>query len=135
MCTIASYCENINKMFEIEYMNPILYTYSRTLAFGRISLALRGNDAFGAAFRAPSAAVKEKIKIKTLGCLWRPMFRAPSGPFLVGACGAHKFKNFRRVMRIPNMCLVLKLDNGKLVAIANEQTESHSHPVSYLSIN
>ena len=25
-------------------------------------------------------------------------------------------------MRIPNMCLVLKLDNGKVVSIAHEQT-------------
>jgi len=30
-------------------------------------------------------------------------------------------------MRIPNMCLVLKLDNGKVVSIANEQTESCQH--------
>ena len=28
-------------------------------------------------------------------------------------------------MRIPNMCLVLKLDNGKVVSIVNKQT----HPV------
>ena len=35
----------------------------------------------------------------------------------------HSFKNLRRVMRIPNMCLVLKLDNGKVVSIANGQTE------------
>ena len=42
-------------------------------------------------------------------------------------------------MRIPNMCLVLKLDNGKVVSIANEQTdrktESHSHPVPYYNID
>ena len=30
-------------------------------------------------------------------------------------------------MRIPNICLVLKLDNGKVVSIANEQTESQNH--------
>ena len=35
-------------------------------------------------------------------------------------------KNFRRVMRIPNMCLVLKLDNGKVVSIANRQTDRQS---------
>ena len=48
---------------------------------------------------------------------------APSAP--------HSFNNFRRVMRVPNMCLVLKLDNGKVVSIANEQTESPNHPVAY----
>ena len=51
------------------------------------------------------------------------MFRVPSAPVLGVACGAHNFKNVRRVMRIPNMCLVLKLDNGKVVSIANGQTE------------
>ena len=35
----------------------------------------------------------------------------------------HSFKNFHRVMRIPNMCLVLKLDHEKVVSIANEQTD------------
>ena len=33
------------------------------------------------------------------------------------------------------MCLVLKLDNGKVVSIANKQTESHSHPVPYYNID
>ena len=47
----------------------------------------------------------------------------PSAPLLGGACGTHNFKNFRRVMRIPNMCLVLKLDNGKVVSIANGQSD------------
>ena len=51
------------------------------------------------------------------------MFRAPSAPVLGIAFGAHSFKDVRRVMRIPNMCLVLKLDNGKVVSIANGQTE------------
>ena len=49
------------------------------------------------------------------------MFRVPSAPVLGVACGAHSFKNVRRVMRIPNVCLFLKLDNGKLVYIANGQ--------------
>ena len=30
---------------------------------------------------------------------------------------------------ISNICLALKLDKRKVVSIANEQTESHSHPV------
>ena len=39
-----------------------------------------------------------------------------------GACGApNGFKNLTHFMRIPNMCLVLKLDNGKVVSIANGQ--------------
>ena len=33
------------------------------------------------------------------------------------------------------MCLVLKLDNGKVVSIANEQTESCQHPVPYYNID
>ena len=37
------------------------------------------------------------------------------------------FKNFRRAMRIPNMCLVLKYDNGKVVSIAHEQTDTYKH--------
>ena len=48
-------------------------------------------------------------------------------------------KNFRRVIRIPNMCLVLKLDNGKVVSMANGQTdrrtESPSHPIAYYNID
>ena len=59
---------------------------------------------------APSAAVKD-IKV------------APAS-LLGGASGAHSLKNFRRVMRIPNMCLVLKLYNGKVFSIADKQTES-----------
>ena len=34
-------------------------------------------------------------------------------------------------MRIPNICLVLKLDNGKMVSIADEQT----HPIQYYNID
>ena len=34
-------------------------------------------------------------------------------------------------MRIPNMCLVLKLDNCKMVSIADEQT----HPIQYYNID
>ena len=33
------------------------------------------------------------------------------------------------------MCLILKLDNGKVVSIANEQTESCQHPVPYYNID
>ena len=56
------------------------------------------------------------------GCLWRPKFRVPPAPQFSGASGApNGFKNLTRAMMIPNMCLVLKLDNGKVVSIANEQ--------------
>ena len=40
------------------------------------------------------------------------------------ACAPNGFKNLTRAMKILNICLVLKLDNGKVVSIANEQTES-----------
>ena len=43
--------------------------------------------------------------------------------------------NFRRAMRIPNMCLVFKFDNGKVVFIADEQidrqTDEQTHTVPY----
>ena len=39
----------------------------------------------------------------------------------IGARVPNSFKNFRSAMRIPNMCLVLKLDNGQVVSIADEQ--------------
>ena len=35
------------------------------------------------------------------------------------------------VLWIPNMCLVLKFDNEKVVSVANEQT----HPVPYYNID
>ena len=48
-----------------------------------------------------------------------------------GAQGApNGFKNLTRSMMIPNMCLVLKLDNGKEVSIANEQTDRITEPSS-----
>ena len=53
-------------------------------------------------------------------------FGAPMAP--------HIFQNFRKVMRIPNMCLVLKLDNGKVVSIANGQTDRITEPSSTVSI-
>ena len=106
-------------------MYVYIYIYSRTPAFGGISLALRGVapsapplGRLGRPFGQPplSAAVKEK---KNWGA-----FGAPNG-----------FQNVTRSMRIPNMCLVLKSDNGKVVSIANgqnhRQTESPNHPVPY----
>ena len=44
-------------------------------------------------------------------------------------------------MKMTNMCLVLKSDNGKVVSIANEQnhrvrqTESCQHPAPYYNID
>ena len=50
---------------------------------------------------------------------------------LWGACSApNSFNNLIRSMRIPNMYLVLKLDNGKVVSIANEQTDRFTQPSS-----
>ena len=88
--------------------------YTREIpAFGGISPALRGSDAFGAHLPLPSAVVNEIKK-----------FGVPTAPHYSGACGAHSFKNFRRVMRIPNMSLVLKLDNGKVVSTQRKKKES-----------
>ena len=52
----------------------------------------------------PSAVVTEKCKKNWDSC------DAPNG-----------FNYFHRAMRIPNMCLVLKLDNGKMISIADQQ--------------
>ena len=57
-------------------------------------------------------------------------FGARGAPQILGAFGAsfrghlgapNYLKNLTRAMMIPNMCLVLKLDKGKVVSIANEQ--------------
>ena len=67
----------------------------------------------------PSAAIKEK----SIG--------AHRVPHIWGARGTPDgLKNLTRFMRIPNMCLVLKLDNGKVVSIANEQTDRITQPSS-----
>ena len=62
---------------------------------------------------APLTAVKEK------------KIGAPAVP--------HSFKIFRRVMRIQNIYLALKLDNRKGVSIANEQTDRITDRVTQLS--
>ena len=42
-------------------------------------------------------------------------------------------------MRVPNICLVLKLDNGKVVSIAHEQTDrqtdTQNHPAPHSNID
>ena len=95
-----------------------------TPTFGGISLAFWGSGAIGKP--PPSVAVKVN-KIRTPGAphLGRrnqlpsaaiKKFGTPNG-----------FENFTCVTGIPNMCLVLKLDIGKVVSIADKQT----HPVPY----
>ena len=67
----------------------------------------------------PSATVEKRIK-KNWGVCGIPNFGRPFS----GAYGAPNcFKNFSCAMRIPNMCLVLKLNNGKVVSIAVEQPD------------
>ena len=87
-----------------------------TDVFGGISIALRGSAAFGGG----------KMKYTKFGAPrvrhWRR--RRNKKSFL-------KKKNFRRAMQITNMCLVLKLDNVKVVYIADEQTDGQTHPVQY----
>ena len=55
-----------------------------------------------------------------LGRLRHPEFRAPLAPQMV-------LKNVTRSMGIPNMCLVLKSYNGKVVSIANGQNHRQNH--------
>ena len=67
---------------------------------------------------------------RNLGHRRRPT-RSPNYKIKWGACGApNGFKCFRGVMRIPNTCLLLKLDTGKVVSIANEQTDRITEPSS-----
>ena len=67
--------------------------------------------------------------VPPVGCHWHPFGAAFGGGKRIakkkfGAPAApHSFESFRRVMRFPNMCLVLKFDNGKVVSRANEQTD------------
>ena len=131
-----------------------------TRAFGGISLALRGTGASGVpsvpiwettAFDGGKIKIKKTFgspgaphkglriqppsaafnQIKKLGHLQRPEFRTPSALLLQGACGPpNDFKYLTRAMRIPNMCLVLKLNNGKVVSITNEQSDRVTEPSS-----
>ena len=71
-----------------------------------------------AAFSVVSAQKKKKMGAPNLGW-WEPLPLAAEKK--IGGA-PNSFKNFHRAMRIMNMCLVLKLDNGKVVPIANEQT-------------
>ena len=59
-------------------------------------------------------------------------FGAPAAPQISGAFVApNGFKNFRWAMRrIPNMGFILKLDNGKVVSIAEEQIDRITEPPS-----
>ena len=106
--------------FLIKYL-IVLYKTRKTPAFGGISLALREGSTSGAAFVSPSAAVKEKKKIKRKN--WDTT-GAPLGAAAYAAFGGDKkksgasgapngFKNFTRAMRIPNMCLVLKFPTSR----------------------
>ena len=61
----------------------------------------------------PSAAVKEKKYI-----FWRHIYL---GPYIFKIYISNHIKILSRAMRIPNMCLILKLDNGKVISIANGQ--------------
>ena len=64
------------------------------------------------------------ISLATGGAaLIKKKFGAPAAPQISGA--PNGFKNFTCAMRILNMCLVVKLDNGNVASIADEQT----HPV------
>ena len=121
-------CTHVD-LYAYIYMHENLYAYKYTREFppsvgfpspsGEVAPSATRLARPGRSFPPPLAAVKQKKK--KLGRPRRPMFRAPSVPLSGGTCGTHSFKNFRRVIRISNMCLVLKLDNEKVVSIANEQ--------------
>ena len=74
--------------------------------------------------KAPPSAVFLLKKKK----LWRPFGAAvKNNNNNRGSCGVpNGFKNVRRPMRISNMCLDLKLDNGKVVFIEHKQTDRHT---------
>ena len=64
---------------------------------------------------APSAAVKKKH--------WGT-WGAPTG-----------FKYLRRATRIPNVCLVLKLDYGKVISIADDQKDGQTDKATQYGIS
>ena len=60
---------------------------------------------------------------KKIGALWAPrIWGGPLGAVAYAAFGGDN-KKLTRAMRIPNMCLVLKLDNGRVVSIVNELSD------------
>ena len=98
------------------FKRPDLYMYIRIYIYSR-------NTHLRQDFSCPSVDWRLRRPFGTaFGCGKRKKNWTPAAP--------HSFKNFRRVMRIPNMCLVLKLDNEKWVAIANEQTDRVTEPSS-----
>ena len=124
-------------IFTISNRDPIKWRVERTReipAFGGISLALRGNGAFGG----------DKTKEKFWGATAAPL---PGAAAFAAFGGDNKLKNknlgrmrrpkFRGATRIPNIYLVLKLDNGNVVSIANGQnhrdriTDPHSTVLVY----
>ena len=56
-------------------------------------------------------------------------YAAFSGEFFFSSA-PNGFKDVTRSMKIPNMCLVLKLDNRKVVSIASGQTHRVTQPPS-----
>ena len=71
----------------------------------------------------------QKKKKKIWGAYGAPNFGRLRCPFSGVHAAPHSFKNFCRVIRIPNMSLVLRLYNEKVVSIANEQTDVTSSTV------
>ena len=98
-------------------------------------LGRRGRPSRSGSLAYAALGGDKKLKKENLGCLRHPKFRAPPAPLSGGACGAtNGFKNVTRSIGIPNMCLVLKSDNGKVVFIANRQIESQNHGITEPSI-
>ena len=101
--------ESFNKSCSI-YIK-VLYKTRKTAALGGVSLVHRG------APHLVAFLLKKKVKTN-LGRL-----RCPKWSY-----------SFRRAMRIPNMCLALKLDNGKVVSMAHKHTQTDRHTQDRISI-
>ena len=98
---------------------PHLAAVKKKIGLSGVPHSGAGDAPYGAVESAAFSGDKKWIRIFFLRC---PKFRAPLAPLLGGTYSApNGSKNFTCAMRIPNMCLVLKLNNGKVVSIANEQ--------------
>ena len=121
--------------FGIVYIYKYIYILAKQLPWAAFPSPFGGAPPLGCprcpfGKPPPKAAVKEKKKKKkwgargasfgvagtTFGGGKKNNIGAPTAPQKVLQC-------FRRAMKIPNVCLVLKLDNGKVVSIAVEQTD------------
>ena len=69
------------------------------------------------------------VEEKKMGFLGRPMFRAPSAPFLGGACGAHSFKKLPQGHEDSEYVLNFEIGQWES-GFYSEQTDRQNHGIT-----